>query len=792
MVRRFRSTLTVKLFRDFWRLRGQAVAIALVIAAGVGTMVMAVGLIGSLEATRDAYYDRYRFADVFAPLVRAPETVMAKVRMLPGVAAADSRITTRATLDVAQVAEPVTARVHSLPPARAEALDQLVLREGRLPDPRHPEEVVADEAFVKAARLTIGDHLKAVLYGKQVELRLVGSVLSPEYIYVLSAGQIFPDNRRSAILWMGREPLAAALDLNQAFNDVLVRLSPGASALELERHLDVLLAPYGGVGAYSREQQISHRFVANEIDQLSTMAKLLPPVFLLVAAFLLNIVLARLVDTEREVIGLLKAFGFPVRAIMLHYVQLAALLSLGGLVLGIALGAWLGRGMAGIYQRFFAFPFLEFRIDANAYLLAAAATLIPVVLGATTAVWRSARLSPADAMRPEAPPDYSSRAVNWLAGSLGPDEPSRIIVRGLLRRPMRSGLTVLGLAAATMLYVSSASPTASIGRMIDLGFGIADRSDLTVTFAEPRDARALHELERIPGVLRVQPFRAVGARLRSRQHEVREALSGVERGGGLSRLIDLEGASYDPPPAGAVLSGRTARRLGVGVGDTIEADVTEGERRDLRLRVAAVLDSPFGSAASLDRGGLNRLLREGDTLSGAYVEVDPAALPKVYARLKATPMVAGVSARTAMLRTMNETIEQNFAIQTFFYVGLAMLVVIGVVYNSARISLSERARDLASLRVLGFRRGEVAFILLGEQALLVLVALPFGIWAGVELWRFLIGQFSTEMFTIPFDIDPRVFARSILLVGAAAAATALLVRYRVDRLDLVRALKTRE
>lgn len=792
MVTPVRSTLTVKLFRDLWRLRGQAVAIALVIAAGVGTMVMAVGLIGSLEATRNAYYDRYRFADVFAPLVRAPETLMAQVRLIPGVATAESRITTRATLDVPQVAEPVTARVHSLPLARAESLNQLVLRAGRLPDPRHPEEVVANAAFVKAAGIVIGDRVRAVLYGKQVELRLVGSVLSPEYVYVLTAGQIFPDDRRSAILWMGREPLAAALDLNQAFNDVLVRLAPGARPGEVERQLDLLLAPYGGVGAYSREQQISDRFVRDEVDQLSTMAKLLPPIFLLVAAFLLNIVLARLVDTEREVIGLLKAFGFPVRGILLHYVQLAVLLSLGGLVLGIALGAWLGRGMAGIYQRFFTFPFLEFRIDTNAYLLAVAATLIPVVLGAATAVWRSARLSPADAMRPEAPADYSSRAAGWLAGALGPDEPSRIIMRGLLRRPLRSALTVLGLAAATMLYVASASPTASIRRMIDLGFDLADRSDLTVTFAEPRDARARYELERIPGVLHVQPFRAVGARLHARHHEVRETLAGVAPGAGLWRLIDIEGRPASTAPAGAVLAGRTAHQLGVGVGDSITAAVTEGARPTLQLQVAAVLDSPFGSAASLDRTGLNRLLREGDTLSGAYLQVDAAALPRLYARLTDSPMVAGISSRRAMLRTMNETIEQNFAIQTVFYVGLAMLVVIGVVYNSARISLSERARDLASLRVLGFRRSEVAFILLGEQALLVLLALPPGIWAGIELWRFLIGQFSTELFTIPFEIDPRVLARGVLIVAAAAAGTAFLIRRRVDQLDLVRALKTRE
>lgn len=791
-MRRFRSTLTVKLFRDLWRLRGQALAISLVIAAGVGTMVMAVGLIDSLNATRQAYYDRYRFADVFAPLVRAPETVMGRVRAISGVAAADSRVTTRATLAVPGVAEPVSARVHSLPSARGAALNRLVLREGRLPDPRHPDEVVANEAFVKAAQVQIGERVQAVLYGKRVELRIVGSVLSPEYVYMLAAGSVFPDNRRSAVLWMDRAPLAAALNMTQAFNDVLVRLAPGAQAAEVERRLDLLLAPYGGVGAYPRALQMSDRFVSDEISQLTTMASLMPPIFLLVAAFLLNIVLARLVDTEREVIGLLKAFGFPTRAILLHYVQLAALLSLLGLALGIAVGQWLGQGMSALYQRFFTFPFLEFRIGSGVYLIAAVATLVPVVLGAATAVWRSARLTPADAMRPEAPADYSGPLVALLSGALGPDEPSRIVMRGLIRRPLRSGLTVIGLACALMLYVASASPMGSIGRMIDLGFNVADRSDLVVSFAEPRDARALHELERIPGVLAVQPFRAAGARLRAGRYEVREGLSGNAPGGDLQRSIDLSGATTDPPPAGAVLTGRMARDLHVGIGDRIEAAVTEGERPVLSLPVVAVLDSPFGSAAALDRRALNRSLREGDTLSGAFLMVDEAALPRIYARLKESPMVAGITVRAATLHAMKEIIEGNFRIQTFFYVTLAVLVVVGVVYNSARISLSERARDLASLRVLGFRRAEVAFVLLGEQAVLVLVSLPFGIWWGMELWRFLIARFNTDRITIPFYVDPAVPARGVLVVALAAAATAILIRYRVDRLDLVRALKTRE
>ncbi|UIJ47334.1 FtsX-like permease family protein [Sphingomonas cannabina] len=788
---RLGSTLDIKLLRDLWRLRGQAVAIALVIAAGVGTVVMAVGLIGSLETSRSAYYDRYRFADVFAPLVRAPEPMIARVRALPDVAAADSRVSTRATLDVAQVAEPVSARVHSLPEARGDALNQLVLRSGRFPDPRHPEEVVANEAFVQAAGLSAGDRITAVLYGKQVALRLVGTVLSPEYVYAIGGGQVFPDNRRFAILWMGREPLAAALDLNQAFNDVLVRLSPGAKPEEVERHLDLLLAPYGGIGAYDREQQISDRFIASEIDQLKTMAGVLPPVFLLVAAFLLNIVLARLVETEREIIGLLKAFGFPGRAILLHYVELALLLSLGGLALGIGLGTWLGRALAGLYQRFYSFPFLAFDADADVYWIAAAATLVPVALGAATAVWRAARLTPAEAMRPPAPSDYSGRVGRWIAG-IGPDEPTRIVLRGLLRRPVRSLLSVIGLGAALSLYIVSQASPGSIERMIEIGFGSADRSDLLVLFAERRDERALHELQRIPGVLGVQPLRATDARLVAGPRKTREGISGVDAGGELNRVVDVEGKVLDPPPRGVMLTGQMASELGVGRGDAIEARVTEGERPVLRLVVTDVLDAPFGSSATIDRALLNRLMREGNTLSGAYLKVDTAALPRIYSRLKDSPMVAGITVKAAALHSIRATVQENFNTMTIFYTGLSVLVVMGVAYNSARISLSERARDLASLRVLGFRRGEVAFVLLGEQALLVILSLPIGILGGMALWRFLVTQFSSDLFTIPYFIDPRVFGQGALVIAAAAGITALIIRRRVDRLDLVRALKTRE
>jgi putative ABC transport system permease protein len=782
--------LTIKLLRDLWRLRAQSVAIALVIAAGVAMVIMSFGMIRSLEATRAAYYDRYRFADVFAPVRRAPQQVIAEVRAIPGVAFAEGRVSTSGILDVPGMAEPVSARIQSLP--EGDGLNLLVLRSGRLPGARSPDEAVVNEAFAKSARLELGESFDATLYGKRVRLRLVGTVLSPEFVYAVAPGQIFPDNRRYGVVWMNREPLAAALDLTDSFNEVLARLAPRASEPEVVRRLDLLLERYGATGAYGRDLQISDRFVTNEIGQLSTMVELLPPIFLAVAAFLLNIVLARLVDTEREVIGLMKAFGYSNRTIMAHYAGLAMLLSAGGFLVGAALGTWLGRALATMYQQYFVFPFLDFRAGVDSYLIGAAATFAAALAGAALAVSRAARLTPAEAMRPPAPADYSGRWTSAVARRLGPDEPSRIVLRNLLRRPLRSGLAIVGIAAALALYVASASATDNVDTMIDLAFGRAERADLVVTFAEPRDARAIFELERLPGVIRVEPFRFVGAKLIAGPRVVREGLSSDNAGADLSRLVDLDGRVVEPAAGGVIISSRLARQLGAKAGEPLHVSVTEGERPQLDLRVSKIVDTPLGSSARIDRRVLNRIMREAETSSGAYLAVDARSSERVFRELKQTPQIASVTSEAAIIQGVRDTVAEQMGIVTLFNTGLAALIVLGVVYNTARISLSEQARDLASMRVLGFRRGEAAFVVLGELGLIILLSSGLGIPLGIWLARYVTEQFSGDLYTIPFGIHPATLAEGVLVVMTAAAATAVLIRIRVDNLDLVQALKTRE
>jgi putative ABC transport system permease protein len=786
------APLDRKVLRDLWRMRAQALAIALVIAAGVGMVVMSLGMMRSLEATRDAYYDRYRFADVFAPAKRVPASLLAELRGLPGVSLVEGRISTGATLDVPGIAEPVTARVHSIPSGGEPRLNALVLRSGRWPDPLRPDEVLASEKFAEAARIELGDRIEALLYGKRQRLRVVGTALSPEYVYALGPGQIFPDNRRFGVLWMGEEPLAAALDMTDAYNEFLIRLDRGANSGDVIRGLDARLTRYGGAGAYPRSEQLSDRFVVNELMQLREMTGILPPIFLGVAAFLINMVLSRLIDAEHDLIGLLMAFGYRGMAIMVHYAKIAVALSIPGLLLGIALGTWLGRGLARMYQDFFVFPFLTYRADLDVYAIASLVTVAVVLLGVFQSVRRVRRMTPVEAMRPPLPPDYSGgiasliRRMRWL------DEPSRIILRGLVRRPFRSLLGSLGVAAALGLYITSAGSSDNVALMISNLFDRSNRADVMVSFAEPRDQRVLFELARAPGVWRVEPMRFVGAKLTGKRLTKSEGLTMALPGSDLNRIVDLNGETVEPPAYGVLLSHGLASELGLAAGDSVDVQITQGSRQRFNLPVAGVIKSTVGSPAYVANDQLARQLYEAPLVSGAYLGVDPARIDELYRYLKKTPIIAGVTLRSAAVRGFDETMGETMGIITLFNTGFAALIVFGVIYNNARISLAERARDLASLRVLGYRRSEVSYILLGELAILVIAGLPLGIGFGYWLSSWLSARLGGDLFIIPFGLSAATIAQAVLIILFAALASALFVRRRLDRLDLVAVLKTRE
>lgn len=784
------GVLDRKLLRDLWRLRTQVLAIALVMAAGVTTLVLGIGTYQSLKETQIAYYERQRFADVFAVARRAPERLAADIAEIPGVAAVETRIVDTAVLDIEGMAEPASAQLVSLPDSGTPVLNTLYIRSGRTPDPAHPDEVMVNDAFAEAHGFGLGARFRAVINGRLRWLEVVGIALSPEFIYTLAPGALVPDERRFAILWMSRRALEAAFDLDGAFSSVSVKLLAGASEDEAVDRLDALLARYGGRGAHGRADQQSHAFLDAELEQLQAMSAVLPPIFLFVAAFLVNMTLTRLVALEREQIGLMKALGYGSAGVAWHYLKFVAAIGVVGIVIGIAAGTWLGHGLADLYSRFYRFPFLIFRIDAGVYLIAAGITVLAAMLGAARAVRGVARLSPTVAMQPAAPTSYRRLMGGAHVGRL--PQSVVMITRHIVRWPLRAAFTVLGIALSVAVLVGSLFTTDAVEHLIDAIFFQASRQDATLTFASERPDSVIADIARLPGVLAAEPVRALAVRLTFGPVSRRVAIEGRPPGAELTRLIDSDGRPVRLPETGLALTDKLARVLGVRVGDLVQVETLDRRQRIVDVPVAAVVQGFVGMASYMDLSALNRLNLEGRMISGAHVKLDPAARTALYTRIKTMPAVASITLQSLALETLRKTMAENIQVMNGVFTGLALVIAFGVVYNSARIQLSERARELASLRVLGFTRAEVSWILLAELAILTVLALPLGWLLGYALAFGMARGLETELFQVPLVVERATYAWAALVVLAAAAGSALVVRRRIDRLDLVEVLKTRE
>jgi putative ABC transport system permease protein len=786
------KVLERKLVRDLWGMRGQVFAIALVIVSGVGTFIMSRSTLDSLNTTRAAYYRDYRFASVFASLKRAPESLMERIRDIPGVEAAEERVVAAVKLDIEGFGEPVTGRLVSVPEHGPALLNRLHVSEGRMIDPARGDEVMVIDTFAKAHGLAPGDEIEVIINGRLKTLTIAGTALSPEYIFQISPGAIFPDFARFGIFWMSRTTLSAAYDMDGAFNDVTMSLSDGARLNDVIDRLDDILEPYGGLGAYGRDDQVSHNILSEEFRQLGNLAVIFPVIFLGVAAFLLNIVITRLVSTEREQIAVLKAFGYTNTALVLHYAKFVLVIVIAGVIGGVAAGIWLGKGLSALYTEFYRFPFLTYELRPSVVAIVALVSMAAALAGTLSAVRRVAALSPAEGMRPEPPVSYRETFIERVGLKAFFSQPTRMIARHIERRPVKSLMTVIGIALASAIMMVGNFQEDSIDYMVDVQFGMSQREDLSVNFVEPTSRGALHELESLEGVLYGEPYRSVPARLRFEHRSYRTSLQGVEPGGDLQRILDSDLHEIELPSSGVVLTDYLGKILGVGPGDMLTIEVLEGSRPVREVRVVALAQQYIGLWAYMDLNALNRFMREGDAISGVYLAVDERHRDGIYTAIRGMPRVAAAVVRENSIRNFYETMAETLLIFTSINMVLAATIAFGVVYNSARISLSERSRELASLRVLGFTRAEISYILLGELGVLTLAAIPLGFLIGRGLCAYIASSIESDLYRVPLILEPSTYAFAAVVVLVSAVVSGLIIRRKLDRLDLVAVLKTRE
>lgn len=787
------SLLDIKLRRDLLGLKSQTFAVALVMACGLAMMIMTRSLIVTLEQTSAAYYRDYRFAEIFANLERAPDAVAQDLAKIPGVSAVQTSIALSARLDLPNVPEPATGLFLSLPETGDPVLNRLFLRKGRMLHERAGHgQVLVGEAFADAHGLKPGDEIAAVLYGRRQTLRIAGIVLSPEYIFEAPPGSALPDNRSYGVFWMPYKELANAANMEGAFNQVAFTFAPFARSSAVVAEIDRQLKPYGGRGAYDRESHLSHTRLRDEVRVLHGLSIGFPLVFLGVAAFMTNAVMSRQITLQREQIAILKAFGFSNREIGGHYLKFALVIVLIGTVLGIIGGVLLGQKLVIMYHLFFRFPHLDFQLARGVLVAAVFVGVVAAVIGVWGAVRAAVKLPPSEAMRPEPPASF--RPAIFERTRLGRSfTPSfRMALRNIERRPARSILTCVALALATGILVVPSSFRDGVNHVLDYQWDLMQRQTVVATLIEPNAPQALANLRNLPGVTLAEPNRVTPSELSAGNHRRRINVVGLPARAVLSRVIDANDRQITLPPQGIVLSKKLADVLDVKPGDPLRVRALEGRRTEFVVPVAALAEDFAGTAAYMQIDALNRALGEGDRITGAYLSVAAGSWREFLKAVKETPRTGAIINKQAIREGFRRTTAESIGLLQKIYLTFATVVAFGIVYNSARISLSERQRELATLRVIGFTRGEVGAVLVGELVVLTLIALPIGLFLGSGLAGAILQTVNTEFVRLPLILTPANYAFAVLVVSVASLISATLACRRLNRLDLVGVLKARD
>jgi putative ABC transport system permease protein len=785
------GVLNRKLIRDLWRLKWQLAAIALLVACGVSVAVMAFSTQKALVGAQREYYAGTRFGDVFASATRAPLALVDELARIDGVLFVDARAVKVGLMEVPGLLRPATVRLIAMPNDDRRALNRTVLIAGRLPDPTRVDEAVALKTFLDAAHIRLGDHLSLALNGHCLTFTIVGSALSPEYVYVPSFGPM-PDDAHSGVLWAPRDAVEKPSGLGGAFSAVSLALAPGASQAKAIAAVDRLLAPYGGTPAYTRADHISHRFQQERIDRMSVMATVIPPVFLIVAAALVHLVLGRLVESERDQVGLLKAFGYSDISAATIYLKMAGLVGVSGALAGGAIGGWLGQVIIAVLAQYMRFPDLIGRFSWTAFGVSGALSVAAAIGGSLLAVRRAVRLSPAVAMQPPTPTAFRKGLLEQVGVMRTLDQPTRMIARNIERFPLRAASTVAGLSVSVSLLVGSQFLFSAIDAVVDQAYFRARRWTDEVTFADNRDVHAIAEMARQPAVLRAEPFRHVSAYLRAHARSERVVVFGLEEHAELERPLNASGDRVAFKGRSLVLSQALAGRLGARPGEVVELEVTEGLRPRTLLPVSAIDHDYAGLTAHMTREALNRLMGDGDLASGADLVIATDQREAFYRATASMPQIVSAGSRDDTVAMFRSAIAAAMTTEMAFFLGFAGAIAFGIAYNISRIALSDRARDLATLRVLGFSPVECAYILSGELVLLALVATPVGVGGGFALAHALAAAFTRQDFYLPFVISPGGLGLAFTTYMAAVTLAAAMVAQRIWRFDLVAVLKTRD
>lgn len=784
------SVLTTKAIRDVISMRGQLLAIILLVAAGSATFVMMRSMHESLVESLDDYYRTTRYPDLFIDVKQASNTLLEKIKELPGVRDVESRIRQRVSIDIPGLEEVASAEVVSLPQSDA-SLSALHVEQGSLPDEQAEDQVVVYAPFAEANDLSIGDSITVLLNGRRIRLRIAATAISPEFIIIMSPGTLMLDNRRNGVLWMRPDVLAQRFNMVGGWNSALVQLREEVDPTSTKRAIDAIVSPQGAYGVSSRNEQLSHRFITDEIRQNEVSALIIPSIIYGVAIFLLNVSINRLVTTQRSIIAILRAFGYSQGVIAAHYVAMAMLIVSLGTSVGIAIGYLGGVRLAEWYMEFYRFPRLVFTVPLAVSAWAVGLALVSALLGAVSAVRSVILLTPADAMRPAAPRQFKPGIVTKVTSRCNLQPATRLMLQNIDRRIGRSALIVLMIALATSIIVLSRYMNDAMDTMMSVEFNRALLADATLSFGKAVPRAAAQELEHLPGITGVEPFRMYGVDVLGPREVYRTTIASRLKGSNMMRVTDEYGRVEPIPANGVIMTEYLARRLHISIGDTIRLKVLEGASDTITTTLTGTTHESLGSQCYASAQTLAGLRREEPLSNGAFIDTERDAVADVQSMLKQRPLVIGVLLRSVAIESFTDVYGTNVLVVASYLLVLACLVSLGVLINNARIVIAERSAELATLRIQGFTVAEITKLVLGEQVITTTLAIPAGLLIGAYTCYVVTGTVEADVLRLPFVISRYTLLVTIAVILAVSFAVACRIYMMLRDLDLIAVLKER-
>ena len=792
------SVLDRKLRRDLvasWASVLLLLAIVGIITVGVACFVSMLSCYFNLTAAKQRYYRQCRMADFWVDLKKAPLSELDALAGLPGVSSIRPRIGFFATVDLEHVTKPLNGQVLSLPDRRKPVINDIVLQRGGYFTDRRENEVIVNEAFAAYHKLKPGDWIRLLLNNRRQELFIVGTAISSEFLYLLQPGSLAPDSEHFGIFYLKRSYAEDVLDFDGAANQVVGRLDPETreAPAELLAEAERLLSPYGVFSTTPLVDHVSNKFISQEIEGLWVFAVIMPSIFLAVAAMVLNVLLRRLAEQQRTVVGTLKALGYSDAQVSLHFLKFALTVGLIGGLTGCVAGYWLAEGMTIIYQEFYEFPDLVNRLYPGLFVIALGISLGCAVLGSLQGTRAVLRLSPAAAMRPKPPKKGGAillERIGWLWGRLSSGW--RMALRGVFRSRMRTLAGIFAAAMGSAVLVNGFMMMDAAKYLIDYQFKWILRSDMDLAFKDEQNENVLLEAARLPAVDRAEPILNVACTFINGPYRRKGAVTGIAPDAQLTVPRGRNAIPIPVPATGLVMSRKLAEVLHLEQGDLVTIRPIKGLRRDRQAPVLKISDSFFGTAVHADIHYLSRLVGEELALSGVQLAVDqdPAHVEELYRELKRLPALQAVSARRDMIANLDKILVEQMGIMITTFILFAGVVFFGSILNASLISLSERQREVATLRVLGYGPWQIGSLLLRESMIVTLVGALVGMPIGYSLSVLVSVAYDTELFRFPVIAMPTTWIWTLLLAvffGLVAHGLVQLVVHWMDWLDALQA-----